>query len=96
MFIYTNSYKNFLPLLYKLKKVTMYTTYHLNSASDINADILDAIKTTFKERPIVLTVEEELDATTYLMSTDANKTMLDKSIAQAKNKEFIEIKMEDL
>ena len=74
----------------------MYTTYHLDSAADINADILDAIKSTFKERPIVLTVEEELDATAYLMSTAANKAMLDKSIAQAKNNEFIEVKFEDL
>lgn len=70
----------------------MYTTYHLDSA----ADILDAIKSTFKERPIVLTAEEELDATAYLMSTAANKAMLDKSIAQAKNKEFVEVKFEDL
>ena len=74
----------------------MYTTYHLDSPADINADILDAIKSTFKERPIVLTVEEELDATAYLMSTAANKAMLDKSIAQAKNNEFIEVKFEDL
>jgi hypothetical protein len=51
----------------------MYTTYHLSSAADKNADILDAIKTTFEKRPIVLTIEGELDATDYLMSTAANK-----------------------
>ena len=70
----------------------MYTTYHLNSAADINADILDAIKSVFKEKPIVLTVEEELDATAYLTSTPANKAALEKSIQQDKNGEHILIK----
>lgn len=74
----------------------MYTTYHLNSAEDINSDILNAIKSTFKERPIVLTVEEELDATDYLMSTNANKVMLKKSIEQAQKGEFVEVNINDL
>ncbi len=39
----------------------MYTTYHLDSAQDINSDILDAIKANFKSKPIVITVEEEVD-----------------------------------
>lgn len=38
----------------------MYTTYHLDSAQDINSDILDAIKANFKSKPIVITVEEEI------------------------------------
>ncbi len=74
----------------------MYSTYHLNSAADINEDILKAIKNTFKEKPIVITVEEELDATDYLMSTPANRAMLKKSLDQAKKGNLIEIKMEDL
>lgn len=74
----------------------MYTTYHLNSAEDINSDILNAIKSTFKERPMVLTVEEELDATDYLMSTNANKVMLKKSIEQAQKGEFVEVNINDL
>jgi hypothetical protein len=40
----------------------MYTTYHLSSAQDINADILDAIKAAFKSRPITIIVEDEDDA----------------------------------
>ncbi|MBK6339086.1 MAG: hypothetical protein IPF63_05670 [Bacteroidetes bacterium] len=36
----------------------MYTTYHLKSAQDISTDILDAIKATFKSRPITIIVEE--------------------------------------
>jgi hypothetical protein len=37
----------------------MYTTYHLTSAQDLNTDILDAIKTTFKSKPITIIVEED-------------------------------------
>ena len=37
----------------------MYTTFHLTSAQDINADILDAIKATYKSRPITIIVEED-------------------------------------
>ena len=39
----------------------MYTTYHLDSAQDINTDILEAIKVAFKSRPITITIEEEDD-----------------------------------
>ena len=38
----------------------MYTTYHLSSAQEITTDILDAIKANFKSKPIVITVEEEV------------------------------------
>lgn len=37
----------------------MYTTYHLSSAQDVSTDILDAIKATFKSRPIKIIVEED-------------------------------------
>lgn len=37
---------------------TMYTTYHLNSAQDLNTDILDAIKAAFKSKPITIIVKE--------------------------------------
>jgi hypothetical protein len=37
----------------------MYTTYHLTSAQEVNADILDAIKATFKSKPITIIVEED-------------------------------------
>lgn len=37
----------------------MYTTYHLTSAQDINTDILDAIKATFKSKAITIIVEED-------------------------------------
>jgi hypothetical protein len=37
----------------------MYTTYHFSSAAEITTDVIDSIKTTFKGKSIVLTVEEE-------------------------------------
>ena len=74
----------------------MYTTYHLSSAEELTTDILEAIKTTFKSKPITITVEEEIDTTAYLMSNHANRDMLHKSIAQAENGEFVELKPEDL
>lgn len=73
----------------------MYTTYHFKSAADINVDILNAIKTAFKEKPIVITIEEEMDETAFLMSNFENKAMLLKSIAQDKNGESINMIIPD-
>ena len=74
----------------------MYTTYHLSSAQDVNTEILDAIRAAFKTRPIVITIEDETDATAYLMSSPANRKMLDESLLQARNGNFVEVKVEDL
>jgi hypothetical protein len=74
----------------------MYTTYHLTSAQELSADIVEAIKTTFKSKPITITIQEEIDTTAYLMSSPANKAMLDKSLQQARNGEFIEVQPEQL
>lgn len=71
----------------------MYTTYHLSSAQEITVEILDAIKANFKSKPIVITVEEELDTTTYLNSSVANKKMLKKSIEQDKKGIHIVVKI---
>ena len=74
----------------------MYTTYHLSSAQELTTDLLDAIKATFKGKPITITVEEEIDATAYLVSSPANKALLNKSIAQLENGESVFIKHDDL
>ena len=71
----------------------MNTTYHLSSAQEVTTDILEAIKANFKSKPIVITVEEEIDTTTYLNSTVANKKMLKKSIEQDKKGENISVKI---
>lgn len=74
----------------------MYSTYHLASADELTNDIIDAIKTAFKSKPISITIQEEMDTTAYLMSSPANKAMLDKSLEQARNGEFIELQPEQL
>jgi hypothetical protein len=71
----------------------MYTTYHFKSAADMDIDILNAIKTAFKEKPIVVTIEEEVDETTFLMANADNNAMLLKSIAEDKNGETIGVKI---
>jgi hypothetical protein len=61
----------------------MYTTYHLSSAQEVSSDILDAIKATFKSKPITIIVEE--DEHEFDLSTDM-KTVLDERMLE--NEEF--------
>ena len=39
----------------------MYTTYHLASAQEVNSDLLDAIKATFKSKAIKIIVEKDVE-----------------------------------
>ena len=55
----------------------MYTTYHLSSAQEINTDILDAIKATFKSKPITIIVEEDTES--FELSEEL-KAILDKRL----------------
>lgn len=48
----------------------MYTTYHLTSAQEVSTDILDAIKATFKSKPITIIVEE--DEGDFELTSDMN------------------------
>ncbi|MFZ4796096.1 MAG: hypothetical protein ACOYMA_01295 [Bacteroidia bacterium] len=57
----------------------MYTTYHLSSAEELSTDILDAIKATFKSKPITIIVEE--DDSDFELSTDM-KTVLDERLQE--------------
>jgi len=51
----------------------MYTTFHLESAQEVNADLLDAIKAAFKSKPITIIVEEDGGG----ILTDELKVVLD-------------------
>ena len=55
----------------------MNATYHLNSADDINADILDSIKAAFKSKPITITIEED-----DLELNEEMKTILDNRLKE--------------
>ena len=67
--------------------------YQLSSADEICANILDAIKVALKSKPITITVEEDVDTSAYLMSSAANRLLLQQSLGQAKRDEFIEVKL---
>ena len=58
----------------------LYTTYHLSSAQEVNSDILDAIKATFKSKPITIIVEED-EEEDFEMTTDM-KTVLDERLLE--------------
>ena len=54
----------------------MYTTYHLSSAQELSTDILDAIKATFKSKPITIIVEE--DESEYELTDDMKSVLEDR------------------
>jgi len=57
----------------------MYTTYHFSSAQEVSTEILDAIKATFKAKPITITVEETEED---LFITDDMKAVLDERLQE--------------
>jgi len=63
------------------KNNIMYTTYHLTSAQEVNVDILDAIKATFKSKPITITIEEDSN---FELTADM-KAVLDERLQESEN-----------
>ncbi|MBL0102140.1 MAG: hypothetical protein IPP49_20630 [Saprospiraceae bacterium] len=59
----------------------MSTTYHLSSAEELTMDIVDAIKATFKSKPITIIIEED-EADFEL--TDEMKLKLDERLLDKK------------
>lgn len=60
----------------------MYTTFHLSSAEEVNSDLLDAIKATFKSKPITIIVEEDQESeylTPEMKATLENRVKEDES-----------------
>ena len=56
----------------------MYTTYHLESADEMDSRIIEAIKLVYKAKPITITVEEVQD---YELTTEM-KTILDNRLKE--------------
>ena len=56
----------------------MQTSFHFNSAQDINIEVLDKIKSTYNTKSITITVEEDY-ADSYNL-TDEQKTLLDNRV----------------
>ena len=60
----------------------MYTTYHLTSAQEVNTDLLDAIKATFKTKAITIIVEE--DEVNFDLSAEM-KSVIDERVQEDEN-----------
>ena len=73
----------------------MYTTFHIN-ASELNETFLKAVKTMFKSKRISIIVEEDIDETEYLLSSPANRKMLEKSLAEANAGKLIKVNIDKL
>ena len=61
-----------------------------------NEEQQKALQVLFDSFKIPYEAEPSSDATTYLISTEANKKWLDTALAEHKNGEGAEIKLEDL
>ena len=59
----------------------MTTTYHLN-VNELSVELLNSIKAAFKDKTVDITVSESMDETEYLLSSEANKKMLEESMQQ--------------
>lgn len=57
----------------------MSTTYYLESADELNSDLLESIKAVYKSKPITITVEENED---YLELDDEMKGVLDQRLEE--------------
>jgi antitoxin YefM len=73
----------------------MKTSFRLNE-KDLTDDIINIIRTAFKNKEIEITVSDLLDETEYLLSTEANKKHLQKSIADIENGEGITFTLNEL
>ena len=68
----------------------MYTSFHIK-ASELDENFIKALKMIFKSKRISIFVEEEQDETEYLLSSPANRRMLEKSIKNAEKGNLIEV-----
>jgi uncharacterized membrane-anchored protein YjiN (DUF445 family) len=73
----------------------MTTTIELNEA-ELDYQLFRSLKAMYKNRRIRLIIDNALDETEYLLSSEANKEVLDESIAQLKRGEKILVTLDEL
>lgn len=71
----------------------MYTTFH-TTANALDESFLKGIKAMFKNKPISIIVEEEMDETEYLLSNPANRKMLERSLKSAEKGNLTEVNID--
>jgi len=64
--------------------------------NELDASLLEKIKALTKKRIIEIRISDELDETSYLMSTEANRRSLAKSLREFEDKEIISKTPEEL
>jgi antitoxin YefM len=73
----------------------MYSTYRLR-AEELSSNLIKAIKDTYHDREIEITVQEIQDETEYLLSTPANREHLLKSIENiTKHTNLVQMNLEE-
>lgn len=72
----------------------METVFHLN-ARELDEKFLEGLKKLFEDKNIIISVEEIVDTTDYLLSDPERKERLFKSTEEAKNGELIAVNLDD-
>ncbi|TAF93891.1 MAG: hypothetical protein EAZ32_17785 [Cytophagia bacterium] len=73
----------------------MTTTIELQ-AEELDYQLFKSLKAMFKGRKIRVVVDTPMDETDYLLASEANRRHLERSLAQLKNGEIIEVVLEEL
>jgi antitoxin YefM len=74
----------------------MHSTYRLR-ADELSSTLLNAIKNTYRDREIEITVQEVQDETDYLMSSPANREHLLKAIENiSKHRDLVSVNPDEL
>ncbi len=73
----------------------MTTTYRLNT-DELTMEVLNSIKSAFKNKTIDIVVTEVADETGYLLSSDANKAAIYQSIQEIEDGKGITFSVQEL
>jgi hypothetical protein len=64
----------------------MNTTFHFSSAKEVSSDLLETIRTAYKEKPISITIEEEI----YIPMWQKEEVLRRKQLAKSNPKSMID------
>ncbi len=74
----------------------MTTTYYLEE-KELNENFISSVKKLFKDKKLAITIQEEMDETEYLMSSEANKERLFQALEDySKKQNIIEVDWDEL